>query len=306
MADVLSLVDEADRLVLIPAGTLGLLPLHAAWREDADAPTGRRHFCDELVVSYAPNARSVARGDGAGLDTLLAVADPAPLPAPLPALSFAAEEVAAAQAWYPEAMVAAGPQATLEHVTAALDDALVHHYACHGLIDLHEPRRSALVLADGRLTVQQLLDMRIRRSPHGRLAILTACETALAGTDLPDEVISLPAALLQAGMTGVVATQWAVTGLPAALLSARFYEHCRGDGWSVPAALAGAQRWVRDSTDGEKAAFLDPMDGTARLPAATRRSLWRVIAARDPGGRSMADLAGWAAYVYVGDPDQRC
>ena len=229
MADVLSLVDEADRLVLIPAGTLGFLPLHAAWREDADAPTGRRHFCDDLVVSYAPNARSVARGDGAGLDTLLAVADPAPLPAPLPALSFAAEEVAAAQAWYPEAIVAAGPQATLEHVTAALDDALVHHYACHGLIDLREPRRSALVLADGqRLTVQQLLDMRIRRSPHGRLAILTACETALAGTDLPDEVISLPAALLQAGMTGVVATQWAVTGLPAALLSARLYEHCQG------------------------------------------------------------------------------
>ena len=38
------------------------------------------------------------------------------------------------------------------------------------------------------------------------MAVLSACETGLISAELPNEVISMPAALLQAGFAGVVAS----------------------------------------------------------------------------------------------------
>jgi CHAT domain-containing protein len=301
MTRTLTLTGRSGQVLLIPAGTLGILPLHAAWRPDARAPTGRKYACDRVVISYAPNARSVASPPGEGAGTLLAVADPAPLPEPLRPLTFAEPEVAAAAAWYPEATVLRREQATAERVLRGLAAASVHHLACHGRVDLSEPRRSALVLSGGQpLTLQQLLDLRLDGRAGQRLAVLTACETALAGSTLPDEVVSLPGALLQAGFTGVVATQWAVTGLPAAFLTARFYQHWKQDKWDWATSLAAAQRWLRDSTDGEKAAFVHPREGSPLLPVTARRPLWRAVVGRDPAGRSFADVADWGAYTYVG------
>ena len=46
-----------QQAVLIPGGLLSLLPLHAAWTEDAGAPTGRRYALDEITFTYAPSVR---------------------------------------------------------------------------------------------------------------------------------------------------------------------------------------------------------------------------------------------------------
>ncbi|HEY6791472.1 MAG TPA: CHAT domain-containing protein, partial [Trebonia sp.] len=43
-------------VTMIPAGALWLLPLHLAWRP-ADGPTGRRYALDDLLLTFAPNAR---------------------------------------------------------------------------------------------------------------------------------------------------------------------------------------------------------------------------------------------------------
>ena len=301
MARTLSLLGRSRQALLIPTGTLGVLPLHAAWRPDARAPTGRRYACDRVVISYAPNARSAASVPRRGSDTLLAVADPAPLPEPLQPLTFAEPEVAAAAAWFPGATVLRPEEATADRVRKALKAASVYHLACHGRVDLSEPRRSALVLAGGQpLTLQHLLDLRLDGRAGHRVAMLTACETALAGSVLPDEVISLPAALLQAGFTGAVATQWAVMGLPTAFLTARFYQHWKRDNRDWADSLAVAQRWLRDSTDGEKAEFVHPSKGSPLLPITVRRPLWRAVASRNPADRSFADIADWGAYTYVG------
>ena len=298
MADALAALGDSDQLVLIPAGTLGVLPLHAAWRPDDHAPTQRRYAGDGRAISYAPNARA-ATGTTQPEGRLLAVADPAPLPAGVPPIAFAAPEVGAALAWHRDPVVLSGEQATKEAVRDALADASVYHFSCHGISNLREPRSSALVLGGGELlTVGELLEVRL----SGRLALLTACETALAGDELPDEVIGLPAALLQAGLCGVVATQWAVRGRPAAFLSARFYSLWKGEGLTPAVALARAQAWVRDSTDGEKLTFADPDDADSPLPISVRRSLWRSLAGGDPGARSFSDIADWAAYTHWGEP----
>jgi CHAT domain-containing protein len=305
MARVLRLAGGWRRLALVPTRTLGLLPLHAAWRPDARAPTGRRYVCDRAVIGYLPNARSASATVTADDSALVAIADPAPLPEGLPPVAFAGPEVAAAAAWHPNAVVLPERQASRANVLAALPSASVYHFACHGRVDLDEPRRSALVLAHGDLlTLQDFLNLHLEQRAGGRLAILTACDTALAGMELPDEVISLPGALLQAGLTGVVATLWAVEGLPAAFLAARFYGHLKGDGWDPATSLVAAQRWLRDSTDSEKAAYVHPRNATSPLPVDARRTLWRAVVTRDPAGRSFADISDWGAYAFIGQPDK--
>jgi hypothetical protein len=303
MARVLRMT-PAGSLVLVPCGKLGLLPLHAAWTPDRRRRSGRRNVSDTLVIAYAPNARSVPAASHQRADTFLAVEDPAPLPAPLNPVSFAHEEVAAAAAWFPKAQVLANTAATPERVVPAICSSSVYHFACHGVVDIRNPRRSALILAGGApLTVGQLLELQLERRPaNGRLAVLFACDTAVAGSAVPDEVISLPAALLQAGLTGVVGTQWPVRGLPSALLSARFYLHVRQDGRDWATSLTLAQRWLRESTNAELAAFVHPRAGLSVSPVAARRAMWRDLAARDPTARGFADVADWGAYVYMGDP----
>jgi CHAT domain-containing protein len=62
------------------------------------------------------------------------------------------------------------------------------------------------------------------------------------GTDLPDEVVALPTGLLQAGVAGIVASQWSVPDRATAMLMAEFYRCWRRDRLAPAAALRAAQR----------------------------------------------------------------
>jgi CHAT domain-containing protein len=59
-----------------------------------------------------------------------------------------------------------------------------------------------------------------------RLVALSACETGLHDINRsPEEFIGLPAAFLQLGATGVLATLWPVNDASAAFLMSRFFRH---------------------------------------------------------------------------------
>jgi CHAT domain-containing protein/tetratricopeptide (TPR) repeat protein len=306
MGPVLAALAPATAATLIPGGLLGLLPLHAAWTADPAAATGRRYALDVLALSYAPNARSLAAAGAiakrVGDDALLAVEDPRPVAfAPL---RFATPEVDAARARFAKTAVLAHTAATSDRVSELLPAYTVQHLACHGIAKLDAPLDGGLVLAGGQmLRLRDILDLRLAETPLGgaRLAVLSACETHLPGIKLPDEVVSLPAGLLQAGLAGVVASQWAVRGLPTALLMARFYQHWKGEGAAPSQALRDAQRWLRDSTNGEKAALLNPARRAAvGMPAATARVLWRELIRRPASARDFAHPTAWAAFAHVG------
>jgi CHAT domain-containing protein len=56
---------------------------------------------------------------------------------------------------------------------------------------------------DEALTLREIMGLRLWRM---RLCFLSACETGIVGVDIPDEVVSLPVGLIQAGAAGVVAS----------------------------------------------------------------------------------------------------
>lgn len=281
---VLAALPAVDAVAVVPMGVLGLLPLHAARLADGT------HVLDRLTVTYVPNARALvaarqAAGDGPTPGHLLLVDDPQPVAAPL---AHAAAEADRVQSHFADTVRFPGPTATRAAVLAALGDRDVLHFACHGAADVADPRSSGVRLADGMLTVADLLRTPLRC----RLAVLAACETAMIGLDALDEVVGLPTGLMQAGCAGVVGTGWAVDSAAAALVVSRFYDAWRVDGCAPAEALRVAQRWLRDCTNAQAHDRYPTLRPRPDRSAAAVR-LWE-------SARPYADARYWAAFSYVG------
>jgi tetratricopeptide (TPR) repeat protein len=305
MAPLLAALAGTPRATLVPAGLLGVLPLHAAWTPDPAFPAGRRYALDEIVLTYAPNAQAVgaARNLAAGIqgERMIAVDEPdlGAAGAGL-RLPFSAIEVAAAAATFSESEVVSGPEATAERVLAALSHAQFFHLSCHGRADPASPLDSALAMTGGQpLTLRDILGRRLR----ARVGVLSACETAIPGDELPDEVVALPTGLIQVGVATAVASLWSVPGAATALLMFRFYERWRVGGIDPGRALRDAQQWLRDTDSGEKMSYFEeialddghPMAGAAQEPY---EMLFRIT--DDPARRDCQNPYYWAAFACFG------
>ena len=289
---VTATLERKSSTILVPTGLAAGVPFHAAWTTDRSAPTGRRYFLDETAVAYTPNlawlrATTPPRPEIRG-GRVLVVWDPEPTS--LPALAGAAREVEVAANSDLGATILRGAAATRSGLLEALADTDVLHVACHGRSDRVEPRDSALYLAgDEPVTVTDLL----ASSASGvGLAVLSSCESAVIGDPVPDEVVGLPVALLQAGVRTVVATQWAVPDLPTAVLIADFYNRWRHG--STPAeALRAAQVQLRDATNADLVGRYGKPFSTVAPEDFLARRLWDAT-------RPFAAPTTWAASTVIG------
>jgi CHAT domain-containing protein/tetratricopeptide (TPR) repeat protein len=305
----------AHAVTLVPVGGLHLLPLQAApYRLDG------RELCllDELDVAQVPSGRSLAHAMGRlavlrPSDRLMAVGNPLPVPAGLPALEYAESEArSVAQVAGPLGSLLVGTAVSRRAVEENLWEAGLLHFACHGFFDPEHPLESGLLLAGGEcLTVRDLLDGQpLGRVTRTRLAVLSACWSAMTELDrLPDEAIGLPSVFLQAGIPGVVGTLWPVEDLSTALLMRRFYElHLHGDGGGpLPPvhALRRAQLWLRDVRAGELDAFFGEQRrrleiGEPALDAAAIAAGQSRFALEETESRPFQDPYSWASFVFVG------
>jgi CHAT domain-containing protein/tetratricopeptide (TPR) repeat protein len=270
-----ALPPEITDLVLVVPGALSLLPLHAAPLAVQDAAT----LWEKYNVSYAPSLTILAacheRWPRSHDSTLYASIDPR-VDATLP---FAALEGDLIRHHFPQTTVHARSEATREHAARGISSAAITHFACHAEFDWRSPRTSGLQLADGTLTVDELLLGEVNvgtvRLMEGEgpgqegylvtmiqprsavLVILSACETALIDfmEGNPDEFIGVPTGFLLSGIPCVVSSLWSVADVSTALLMNRFHALVAA-GASVAAALRDASFWLRDATASELAIIL--------------------------------------------------
>jgi tetratricopeptide (TPR) repeat protein len=135
-------------VLLLPQAGLGLLPLHAAWRE---VEGKRRYFLDDWTVSYAPSGYALAVGrqrleePQRSLRSLLAVVNPTR------DLMFSAAEAEAVMGLFSEAERESLPEAeaTLKAVTRKAPGRAYLNFSCHGEYNWRDPMRSGLRLAGG-------------------------------------------------------------------------------------------------------------------------------------------------------------
>ena len=248
------------RLGLVPCGLLGLLPLHAALVPTAVVERSEP-LLDVVQVSYTPSARIWAAcrrrvaSSSVEVSHTLVVSDPQPQASEVRLLPYAKDEgqvisrIVTSNA-DSHVFVFKDETATLPDILNVLQehgDSLTHvHFACHGLAKLTDPQTSGLLLAYGaRLMTRDLLDPTVIHFERLRLAVLSACQTALSGTELPDEVVGLPSGWLQAGAMGVLASLWPVSDNVTVALMKKFYELHLLDRLDPEPALWLAQRWFR-------------------------------------------------------------
>ena len=230
--------------ILVPTGTLSLLPLHAV-------------ALRTTTFTFAPSVRALQTTLTAAQErihlspTLLGIGNPLPNPQPL---TFARIEIEMIEPFFAaEARkVFFEHRATRKDIQAALPGATYLHFACHGAFDAEDPLESVLYLAEGdMLLLRDLLDGNLDLSTTW-LGVLSACQSGVTDfRHVPDEVIGFPAGFLQARVPGVISTLWPVADISTALLLARFYQHHLQDGLDAAVALQRAQVWLSEATAGE-------------------------------------------------------
>lgn len=230
-----ALTSIGDReLVIIPTGTLHTLP----W---ALLPSCRGR---PLVV--APSARLwyetavQAEGDEA---------EERPLFVAGPGLPHAAAEAKALAASYQGSRLLTGANARVERVKVLLDGARLAHIAAHGRFRADNPLFSALLLADGPLTVY---DLELLRSTP-RVLILSACDSGLSAVRPGDELMGLAAAFLTLGTRSLVASVMPVPDDETRRLMVEVHARLRA-GLAPRVALSQAQEQMAAASDAGLAA----------------------------------------------------
>jgi CHAT domain-containing protein len=290
---------------LIPTGLLALLPLHAAWTEDATAHNGRHYFLDDYAVRYAPSATVLLhcrdRANAIIVEQFLAIDEPKPIRGG-GSLPNSAREVKAIASLFPTATVLQHEQASRKVTLDSLAAAQIVHFSCHGANNWQNPLDSCLLLAkDELLTVRDFLELDL---PKVRFATFSVGESGMVNNALPNEVLMLSTALIQAGYAGVVASLWSVADVSTAMLMVRFYHYWQEEGLEPVYALRAAQRWVRDTTNQEKADYFGQFVlGSKTSMPDTAAAEFFSEAMLSKGGleaRSFAHPFWWGAFYLTG------
>jgi CHAT domain-containing protein/tetratricopeptide (TPR) repeat protein len=291
---------EGAPVLLVPQGGLGLLPVHAAWRE---VNGKKRYFLDDYTVSYAPSGYALSissrrLGEPQRQQrSVLAVANPTR------DLPFTPAEGRAVIALFTNFKSLEEDQATEKMVIAAAPGCNYLHFSCHGFYHWQDAMQSGLVLAGGKpLTVAEIIS-RLDLSA-ARLVTLSACETGL--TDIrqsPDEYLGLPAGFLQAGTPAVLSTLWPVEDLSTRLLIDQFYRYHLQDRLVPAMALRKAQIWLRDNS----AADLALADQWKQVYQTTtdreveRTALWGMhYHAKHAKDKPFSSPYYWAPFTFAG------
>lgn len=271
--------DGLPWLVLVPTGELGVVPWHAA-------AGGGRTALQEAGFTYASSARQLC--ELAQRDRRPVGASPVVVSNPAGTLAAAQYEAEFLHGLYPHGHFygqagpgvpvrgAGTPDEVLEESGASLQ-----HLGCHARAGT-SPARSALELARADLSVERMLrHAAVRRGGEpGGLVVLAACESDLTAS-LHDEALTLAAAYVAAGATGVIGTKWKVDDVESALLMCVFYDFLVHGDMRPRDALRATQLWALD---------LDRV-----VPAGIARHL-----AERGRAASLADSVYWAAFAHHG------
>lgn len=98
--------------------------------------------------------------------------------------------------------------ATITNVLKHIEKSSWLHIACHGHQNINDPLQSGLLLADGTLELQQILNANL---PSAQFVFLSACETAMGDPKLANEAMHLTGGFIAAGFQGAIGTLWRIS-----------------------------------------------------------------------------------------------
>ncbi|MDJ1172147.1 CHAT domain-containing protein [Roseofilum sp. BLCC_M154] len=268
LPDLLTPLQNYQRLILVPHRELHLIPLHALpvflpspgergtggeGNPFLPSPGGRgaggegNTLQDQFPIQYAPSCQFL---------NILHQRPPLEEPSssffalqnPTEDLAFAEFEVEVLRSLFNPEKVLSRHQATKANLEKPENQAFLQqsryiHLSCHGQFNQDDPLNSYLRLANQEKLTFQDIFARLN-IPNCRLLILSACKTALVETSSTDDYVGLASAFFYAGTRTVVASLWEAEEFSAALLMIRLYQELPHY-TSVVLALQAAQDWLR-------------------------------------------------------------
>jgi tetratricopeptide (TPR) repeat protein len=221
---------EHPRIWWCPTGILTFLPVHAAGHYELDRgpdepPSTISSLPDFAVSSYTPTLRALIdsknRTASRPCRPLTLALPITPGLAPLPRADGEARDL---DSRVPGGTMLIGPAATRDELLQRLPQHNCLHFAGHGSQDPADLSGSALYCydhqANGPVTLDDIAGLRLANAD---LAFLSACETAVGATQIPDEAMHMAGGLLAAGFAHVVATHWSVGDAQSARAARVFY-----------------------------------------------------------------------------------
>jgi CHAT domain-containing protein len=240
--------DTITDLILIPHLYLHQIPFAALPINTQD---GAEFLGDRFTIRYAPSCEilkicadrdSATAGHRPDLNTSLnyGIIEGASLDVPY--ATFQGEAIANLLNIPPSQRLRGTEEATISNFKQLAQTVNILHSYHHASSDPNEPLKSSLALANGNITLAQLLVWQLTGLQE---VFLSCCETAFGiSQTITDEVFTLASGFLCAGASTVIATLWSVEQLSAALLCIFYYEQ-REQGLDRPHALQAAQQQLR-------------------------------------------------------------
>ncbi|CAE6504105.1 unnamed protein product [Rhizoctonia solani] len=250
-------LDELPHLTWCPIGALSSLPLHAAGVYGAS----KACVSDYALSSYTPSLTALlSSSPNPNATSILAISQEqtpgshGKLPGATRELEYIQEHV---DGVIPYTRLT-DESATIKAVLDAMENHDCVHLACHAHQRIGDPTKSGFFLHDGVLDLVSIL----RRSFKNKgLAFLSACQTAMGDSRLPNETVHLASGILTSGYPSVIATMWSVWDKDAPFVADQVYRLLIKDGkmdcrnsakalhyaiWALRAEIGDDkfQRWV--------------------------------------------------------------
>jgi hypothetical protein len=228
-------IQAVGRLFVVPHRSLHYLPFAALWFKNTGDGPEHLYLCQRWEMSIVPSASYFVRM----LSTERFRADPKlsmVIGNPthdLPGSETEARDIAALLGVSP----VLGDHAVRQRVLGLTNRHAIIHIASHGVYEIRDPLLSGIILADGRLSVEDLLDARIPSD----LLVLSGCLTGISAQQSGDELTGLARTALAAGVYSVITTLWEVDDDATREFFQRVYRNIKA-GKNMDEALGTAQR----------------------------------------------------------------
>jgi CHAT domain-containing protein len=205
---------DIEEIILVPHLYLHQIPFAALPLASGE------YFGDRVLLRFAPSAQILDfcyKREGLKDNAMGTVENPTH------DLLFASYEASQLAQMYqiPDDNRAIGDRATVERFYELARQVQTLHLSHHATANLGNPLQSALLLAGGEVTLQDLLLLRL---PNLNQVYLSCCETQLSRAELTDDYLPLGAGFLVAGARNVISTLWAVDDMATALFTIFYHE----------------------------------------------------------------------------------
>jgi len=234
-------LDGINELIIIPHVYLHLIPFGAIPLNDNET------LGDRFLIRYAPSCQILEFcANRPQLTENLTYGTVEDATEDLPCASFEGEQIAQLYEIPENLRLTGSEQATVKNYRHLMEQVQVLHSSHHAQSRLDNPLESSLKLADGYITLGQLLTPEWRM-PNLSEVFLSCCETGLGITEVTDDILTLATGFLCAGARTVISTLWGVDDIATSIVSI-IYHRNRQQGFNRPQALQQAQIELRTMT----------------------------------------------------------